>query len=53
LLYLPLDKLIQSTGRDGAVAAPSVGSAPVSAPAAGAKGEAVENANRSRQRDSR
>jgi membrane protease subunit HflK len=53
LLYLPLDKLIQSTGRDGAVAAPSVGSVPVSAPAAAPKGEAVENANRSRQRDSR
>ena len=53
LLYLPLDKLIQSTGRDGAVAAPSVGSAPVSSPAAASKGEAVENANRSRQRDSR
>lgn len=53
LLYLPLDKLIQSTGQ----AAPSAGSAvpqpPVSAPVSAPRPEPAADASRSRQRDSR
>ncbi len=53
LLYLPLDKLIQSTGQ----ATPSAGSAaaqpPVSAPVSVPRPEPATDASRSRQRDSR
>lgn len=53
LLYLPLDKLIQSTGQ----ATPSAGSAapqpPVSAPVSAPRPEPATDASRSRQRDSR
>lgn len=54
LLYLPLDKIIQSTGPGGgASAAPMTGS-PVTAPAAPAPNRNADNgAGRSRERDTR
>ncbi|MFN3493902.1 MAG: FtsH protease activity modulator HflK [Hydrogenophaga sp.] len=53
LLYLPLDKIIQSTGPGGAVTPTPPASAPMSSPATTPASRSLDNAARSRERESR
>lgn len=53
LLYLPLDKIIQSTGPGGSAGSAMQPSAPASSPATTPATRSVDNAARSRERESR